>query len=472
MTPKGSNSGGQGKLRGRPSKDLDEPYREKLLLSLWFGKENEYLRRTDIIGKMSLIYGIPDSWTRPNLTRMATEGRLEKKLSRYRPIDYFAEFSPAVPIRLMEESPTFLSVPLSPYNWITIHGFPGLEEMTCDEAKRLLLTLLDMEKSLRDLYDLRTEVATRLGQPQVAENLELLKENIREYLLKGDPSHSAGPSPSDNPTGENGKDSPSDVEKITDLPRRVWLSREWERYVETPLVGSFSILSHILKVISPEFSQETPTLNFQFYNYVFRILEVASSSWRVHLEREGLDERSVSLELRRKGLDPEGIGENSMSICKSAIRRMLREGRKHLYDDRKTLNEILKKIQETQEGSEVPEDVEDEIVSLLLTRVLGPVAEDPFYAKAMEAVESFRAKGGAFTPPLVERIVKEMLADIKERYDTFVLLDSELDKTRKLSRFLSVTRGFMAPFPEQLKSWELDLKGLVRNYFPPSMSAG
>ncbi|MEE9341948.1 MAG: hypothetical protein V3V21_09880 [Thermoplasmata archaeon] len=427
------------------------------------------MRPKEIKDTMLGVYGVPTIWTTRNLKRLVTDGILEKKEKRYRPWDYYVEFSPAVPIRLMERSPTFLSFPMSPYNWITMNGFPDLEEMTDEELKKFFSALREMEESLRHLYILRAAVATRLGIPQVRENMELLKEDVCAYLSRTEPSGLARPSPEDDSGSERVEASPSGCKEVTDLLRKVWLSREWERYVETPLVGSFSFLSQILKVISPKPPQVTATLNFQFYSYVFRLLEIASTLWRARLTADGRGEESIERDLRRKGLDREGIERESLKICKSAYRGMLKEGRKHLKENREILSRILDRLGGSKEGSADLDDVEAETISLFLTRILGPVAEGWFMDELSQAVKSYRAHEGAIPPDFLRRIAEEMLADIEERDETLRLLDSELYEIDKLNQLREVTYGFMAPFPEQLKSWQLDLTGFARTHFPPGI---
>lgn len=470
MTQEGSHSSGQSKRGGRRS-ILDARLRQKVLLSIWFGRENEYLRPKDIEEDMSLVCGASPSWTKRNLGRMVNDGRLEKEKNRYRPTDYYVEFSPAVPIRLMEESPTFLSTPLSPYNWITVHGLPGLEEMTLDESRKFFTTMLEMEESLSQLYLLRAEVAVRLGHPQVAKNLDLLKDDVIEYILGADQDRATPHSPASETRSESRTDSPSDAKRVADLQRGVWLSKEWEKYVETPLVASFSVLSQILEIFSRETRQETAPVNFQFYSYVFRLLEIASTLWRTHLEAEGRDKGSIDKELSKKGLDQDGIEKNSMSICRLAFRKMLKKGREDLDEKRKTLKRILRQLRDLQKGSAVPKDLETEVISLRLAKVLGPVAVGPFLDRLLGAVESYRAKEGSFPSSLLRRITEEALAEVEEKDETYRYLDSELYEIDNLDQFRYVTFGFMAPFPDQLESWELDLMGFSKRYFPPGFLA-
>lgn len=468
MTQKGSDSRGHGERKGDLSV-LDKRLRRQVLLSIWFGRENEYLRPKEIRDTMLGVCGASPSWTTRNLKRMVNDGTLETKEKRYRPSDYYVEYSPAVPIRLMERSPTFLSLPLSPYRWMTIHGFPGLEELTPDELRMLLSHLREMEELLRRLILLRAEAATRLGLPQVDENVELLKDDICAYLSQAEPGHQARPSLEDDSGSVNREGPPNDVKNVAGLSRIVWFSREWEEYVETPLVGSFCVLSHMLKAVSPGSPHETDAQNFQFFSYVLRLLEIASTLWRAHLLTEGRDEESVHGELKSRGLNREGLRKGSMEICKSAFRRMFKEQRQSLKEKREILHRILDRLQDSQTGSAELKDIESETFSLLLTRVLGSVAEGHLNEELSETVESFRTQGGTFSPALLGRIVKDLLADIDERDGKLKLIDQGLCTIDSPNQFRLVTHGCAAPSAEQLRSWELDLTGFARTHFPPGI---
>lgn len=90
----------------------------------------------EIVRRIMFRYKVSKSTAKRDIPALVKSGILVQGSGGYRPKEYLAEYSQAVPIMLMQESSTHLTVPLSPYNWVTLHGFPELEELESSEVKR------------------------------------------------------------------------------------------------------------------------------------------------------------------------------------------------------------------------------------------------------------------------------------------------------------------------------------------------
>ena len=430
--------------------------------------EHVRLRNTKISERMKELHNVSRESTQDYLKELVKEGLLENGELGYRPTDYYVEYSRAVPIFWMEKSPTFLSMPLSPYNWMTLHGFPELEEMTSDERKELFIALQELNERLGRLYLLRAAMAERLGRPQLAEDAASLRESLESVMSQA--YYSPG-SPALWPRGIGSDDELQDrVDQAYELGKRIWITEAWKNYVETPLVVSFSSLSHILKTVSPVRFAQPVSVNFQFHSYVYRLLEVASALWRAHLAKEGRDEKSIEKELKSRELDPDGIETKSMKICKSAFREVIRDRREYLDGFRERLNELVKRLEDLQEHSDGLRGLEVEVLTNYFARQWGPFAGTEFAEPMRKTLDSIRPPGVTFTRFQLKGAVNELIEDIDSEKKMLMDLNEKLYLAKEPRELTKLAWGLPAPSPEHLTKQGLDLMGFAKNHFPPSFN--
>ncbi|MFQ6061314.1 MAG: hypothetical protein ACE5KV_08510, partial [Thermoplasmata archaeon] len=353
---------------------------------------------------------------------------------------------------------------------VTLHGFPELEELESSEVKELFVALHELNKGIGQLFGLRSRVAKRLGEGERDESTDNLKETIKSCFVPTISEKSILTPLDLEIEKRKGQVLERRAEEAFELGKRTQDTKARRDYEEAPLVVSSSVLAHMLRAIRAERIGEDVRMNFRFYSYIKGFLAIASAAWRIHLTSEGHDEDSIAEELKDLGLDQKGIEEKSLKVSNRALREVIRERRSLLNEKKERLEDLRQRTRRLSDYSDELWDIAAEASSILMER-LEPSA--PRHETLQHMKETIASLAPESLQPLRDSLLQcldDLIAEVLALDGRLKDLSSILEDTNKVKDFLRLTRGQRAPLPEQLGELGLDLKGLVRKYFPPSMT--